>query len=219
MGIFDLGKKKEEAPKSTLPVDDVLRMKEKGFTNNQIVQALQRNGYKMHQVFDAMNQADLKSAGLVEGAVSPELAEQSLAQPIEQDTIPDLPNEQVAEEEPQQAVPQERYEEHIEEVAEAIIEEKWEDLMKSINKLLEWKEEMENKMASVEQSMKDLKENFSNLQRSVFGKVAEYDKSMKSVGADIQAMETVFQKVLPTLTDNVNELSRLTRKAKDKEKK
>ncbi len=88
--------------------------------------------------------------------------------------------------------------------------------MKSINKLLEWKEEMENKMAAVEQSMKDMKENFSDIQRSVVGKVAEYDKSMKSVGADIQAMETVFQKVLPTLTDNVNELSRLTRKAKEK---
>ncbi len=215
MGIFDLGKKKEEAPKSTVPVDEVLRMKEQGFTNNQIVQALQRNGYKMHQVFDAMNQADLRSAGPVEGAVPAELAEPSLGQPVEQDSIPDLPSGQLAEEEPQQA-PQERYEEHVEEVAEAIIEEKWEDLMKSINKLLEWKEEMENRMAAVEQSMKDLKENFSSLQRSVFGKVAEYDKSMKSVGADIQAMETVFQKVLPTLTDNVNELSRLTKKAKEK---
>ncbi len=215
MGIFDLGKRKEEAPKSTVPVDEVLGMKEQGFTNNQIVQALQRNGYKMHQIFDAMNQADLRSAGPIEGAVSPEMAEQSLAQPVEQDIIPDLPNEQVSEEEPQQAS-QERYEEHVEEVAEAIIEEKWEDLMKSINKLLEWKEEMENKMASVEQSMKDLKDNFSSLQRSVFGKVAEYDKSMKSVGSDIQAMETVFQKVLPTLTDNVNELSRLTKKAKEK---
>lgn len=216
MGIFDLGKKKEEAPKSTVPVDEVLRMKEQGFTNNQIVQALQRNGYKTHQVFDAMNQADLRSAGPVEGAVPSELAGQSLAQPVEQDSIPDLPNEQIAEEELQQTVPQERYDEHVEEVAEAIIEEKWEDLMKSINKLLEWKEEMENKMAAVEQSMKDLKENFSNLQMSIVGKVAEYDKSMKSVGADVQAMEAVFQKILPTLADNVNELSRLTKKAKGK---
>ncbi len=216
MGIFDLGKKKEEAPKSTAPVDDVLKMKGQRFTNNQIVQALQRNGYKMHQIFDAMNQADLKSAGPIEGAVPSDLAEASLSQPVEQDAIQDFPGGQIGEEERQQTVPQERYEEHVEEVAEAIIEEKWEDLMKSINRLLEWKEEMENKMASVEQSMKDLKENFSNVQRSVLGKVAEYDKSMKSVGVDIQAMETVFQKVLPTLTDNVNELSRLTRKAKEK---
>lgn len=214
MGIFDLGKKKEEAPRSAAtPVDDVLRMKGNGFTNNQIVQTLQRNGYKMHQIYDAMNQADLKSAGPIEGAVPQELAEPSLGQPAEQDNIPDLPNEQPIREE---QVPQERYEEHFEEVAEAIIEEKWEDLMKSINKLLEWKEEMENKMAAVEQSVKDLNGNFEGLQRSIIGKVAEYDKSMKSVGADIQAMETVFQKVLPTLTDNVNELSRLTKKASGK---
>src|SRR3989338_7450709 len=120
MGIFDLGKKKEEAPKSTTPVGDVLRMKEQGFTNNQIVQALQRNGYKMHQIYDAMNQADLRSAGPVQGAVPQELAEPSLGQPAEQDNIPDLPGEQPIQEE--QQVPQERYEAPFEEVAEAIIE-------------------------------------------------------------------------------------------------
>ncbi len=213
MGLFGLAKKKEEAQITAVPVDEVLRMKEQGFTNNQIVQALQRNGYKMHQIFDAMNQADLKSAGPIEGAVPSELAEPSLSQPAEQEAIPDLPSERQVDAEPMQ---QESYEEHIEEVAESIIEEKWEDLMKSINKLLEWKEAMENQMAAIEQAMQDLKGNFESLQNSVIGKVSEYDKSMKSVGADMKAMETVFQKVLPTLTDNVNELSRLTKKAGSK---
>ncbi len=213
MGLFSLAKKKAEAQTAAVPVDEVLRMKEQGFTNNQIVQALQRNGYKMNQIFDAMNQADLRSAGPVEGAVPSELAEPSLNQTSEQEAIPDLPREQQSEAEPMQ---QESYEEHIEEVAESIIEEKWEDLMKSINKLLEWKEAMENQMAAIEQAMQDLKGNFESLQNSVIGKVAEYDKSMKSVGADMKAMETVFQKVLPTLTDNVNELSRLTKKAGSK---
>ena len=88
--------------------------------------------------------------------------------------------------------------------------------MKNINKLLEWKEVMEDKMASLEQSLKDVKNNFVELQKGVVGKVAEYDKNMREVGTDIKAMDTIFQKVLPTLTQNVNELSRLTKKAKAK---
>ncbi len=213
MALFSLGQKKEEPAQATTPVDEVLRMKQQGFTNNQIVQTLQRNGYKMHQIFDAMNQADLRSAGPIEGAVPPEDAtlpqDQELMPAPEQEQLPDLPEQQQ-----RQAAPEPRYEEQIEEIAEAIIDEKWEDLMKDINKLLEWKEKIDNRMTVLEQGFKDLKENFVNLQKGVIGKVAEYDKTMRDVGTDMKAMDSVFQKILPALTDNVNELSRLTKKAK-----
>ena len=212
MALFGFGKKSAPPGKTPTPVDEVLRMRDQGFTNNQIVQALQRNGYKTHQIFDAMNQADLKSAGPIEGTVPPESAQPLPQQEAEthQDLVPEMPAEQ------SEAAPQETYDSRIEEVAEAIIDEKWEDLMKNINKLLEWKEEMENKMAALEQGLKDIQGNFDNMQKGVLGKVAEYDKSMKTFGTDMKAMDTVFQKVLPTLTENVNELSRLTKKAKTK---
>lgn len=219
MALFGLKQKKDDAPQAAaVPVDEVLRMKQQGFTNNQIVQTLQRNGYKMHQIFDAMNQSDLRSAGPIENAVPPEEAQQmpypeqgiqqqEMPEPQAQEMLPDLPEQQ-------RQAPEQGYEEQIEEVAEAIIDEKWEDLMKDINKLLEWKEKIENRMAALEQGFLDLKDNFGNLQKGVIGKVAEYDKTMRSVGTDMKAMENVFQKILPTLTDNVNELSRLTKKAK-----
>lgn len=226
MALFNLGRKKEEPQQVITPVDEVLRMKEQGFSNNQIVQTLQRNGYKTHQIFDAMNQADLRGAGPIEGAVPPELAQQpnpgnypgqeneavappptgaapEMTDPAAQPPAPQLEPESSA-----------GHEEQIEEIAEAIIDEKWEDLMKDINKLLEWKESIENRMAALEQGFKDLKSNYTNLQGSVVGKVAEYDKTMKTVGTDMKAMENVFQKILPTLTDNVNELSRITKKSK-----
>jgi len=213
MALFGLGKKGDAGEtKVATPVDEILRMREQGFTNNQIVQALQRNGYKTHQIFDAMNQADLRNAGPIEGAVPPELAEQQPASEASgEEPLPEL------EAQHEVAAPQESYDERVEELAESIIEEKWEDLMKDINKLLEWKESMENKMAALEQNLKDLRGDFGTLQKSVIGKVAEYDKSMREVGTDVKAMDVVFQKVLPTLTENVNELSRLTRKAKGKQ--
>ncbi|MAG16340.1 hypothetical protein CMO88_04730 [Candidatus Woesearchaeota archaeon] len=210
MALFGLGKKVEEAQTVTTPVDEVLKMRDQGFTNNQIVQALQRNGYKTHQIFDAMNQADLKNAGPVEGAVEPGLAQPIPVAPKE-DVPPNLEEQQT-----ESIVPQENYDDRIEEVSESIIEEKWEDLMKEINKLLEWKETMENKMAGLEQGLNDLKSSSDNLQKAVLGKVTEYDKTMRTVSSDMKAMDTVFQKVLPTLTDNVSELSRLAKKGKTK---
>ena len=221
MDVFGL-KKKPEAPSEVItPVDEVLRMRVQGFSNNQIVQALQRNGYKTHQIFDAMNQADLKNAGPIPGAVpgepepqQPETQQQATEQIQEQaeEGIPDLPPEEQQQQQQQEV--QASYEEQIEEVAEAIINEKWEDLMKTINKLLEWREGMENRMAVIMQGLQDLKGSFDGLQKSVIGRVAQYDRTMKSVSTDMKAMDGVFKKILPALTENVNELSRLSKKTK-----
>lgn len=213
--MFGIGKKPiQEEPLAATPTQEVLRMREQGLSNNQIVQALQRNGYKTHQIFDAMNQADLKTAGPVEGAIEPELAQQpeELQPEIGEQMQPQYESEPAAQPPSQSS----GAEDQIEDLAEAIIEEKWEDLMKEINKLLEWKEAMENKMSALEQNMKNLQSSSDNLQKAVLGKVTEYDKTMRSVGANMSAMDSVFKKVLPTLTDNVNELSRITKKARAK---
>jgi prefoldin subunit 5 len=53
-----------------------------------------------------------------------------------------------------------------------------------------------------------------NLQKGIFGKINEYDKSIVNVGTGIKSLEKVFKDVLPTLTENVQELDRLTRKLK-----
>ena len=47
-------------------------------------------------------------------------------------------------------------------------------------------------------------------------KVSEYDKNITDVGIEIKAMEKVFEKVLPSLTENVNKLDRLAKSSKPK---
>ncbi|MEE9525131.1 MAG: hypothetical protein V3V78_00810 [Candidatus Woesearchaeota archaeon] len=106
----------------------------------------------------------------------------------------------------------------IEEVAESIIDEKWEELMKNVDKIVAWKEETEAKLVKMEQMMKDIKERFEALHQGVLSKVSQYDKGIKGVSTDVKAMEQVFKKILPTFTANVNELSRLTKKIKPKKK-
>jgi len=51
------------------------------------------------------------------------------------------------------------------------------------------------------------------------GKISEYDKNITDVGVEIKAMEKVFQKVLPTFTENVNKIDRLANTFSPKIKK
>ena len=106
-----------------------------------------------------------------------------------------------------------------EELIEAIIDEKWNELVKDITKIIEWKNSTETRVSAMEQQMKDIQNSFDRLHQAVVGKIGEYDKHILDVGAEIQAMEKVFAKVLPVFTQNVSELTRVTHDIKGALKK
>ncbi len=217
MALF--GKKNEEkppvgpppAPAAGTPYEEVLRMRQQGLNNNQIVQSLQRSGYKTNQIFDAMNLADLKAAGGPEEAEPEEEFEEA-------EPAPEYGTYATPVMADQPATTADDYDLRMEEIAEAIIDEKWQELMKSVNKILEWKNLMETRMASLEEKFNSLKGEYDKLHSALLDKITEYDSNIKNVGTEIKAMEQVFQKVMPTLTENVNELSRITKGMKEKKK-
>ena len=276
MGLFDFGKKKEQQmpQQPRVPVDEVLRMRRQGLSSNQIVQALQRNGYQTHPIFDALSQSDLRVPSPIQGIPGqpgqggfgqrqqpmqgaqgknpgtlglppdlPPIGEGGEGMDNEANiTGPQNPEELAGFGEEGQmpeaggmggegfgaAAPPSGYgggyggqdvSAKVEEMSEAIIEEKWQDLMKDFNKLIEWKGGMEQRISVLEQRFSDLKTAFDNLQKGVVDKVSDYDKSVKDVGSEMKALEQVFQKIIPTLTENVNELSRITRGMKTTPKK
>ncbi len=222
MALFGLGKKKTDAPggpPTGVPTDRVIQLQQQGYSNDQIIQTLQQEGHNSSQIFDAMNQADIKGAvggedlpGAQPGGPAPAPMQEAAPAP----TIP-LPPEEMPPPMPAPAempMPAAADRTAIEEVAESIIDEKWEELMKSVDKIVEWKEATESKLVKIEQEIKDLKERFEVLHKGILSKVSEYDKGIKGVGSDIKAMEEVFKKTLPTFTANISELSRLTKKLK-----
>ncbi len=228
MGLFSLGKD-GSAPNSpppsptTPPVDKVQQMRQQGLSNNQIIQALQGMNYDSTLIFDALNQADIKG-GVEQVPVyqddSPSGAYQNPVQP-QAEAPSSLPGEEIppgpAFQEPGPQLDTNSLE-RIEEIAEAIIDEKWNDIVKSINKIIDWKDRTESKITRIEQEISDIKENFDNLTKGVLGKVGEYDQNLSEIGTEIKAMEKVFQKVLPTLTENIHTLDQLTQEWKSKKK-
>lgn len=97
-----------------------------------------------------------------------------------------------------------------EELIEAIIEEKWSELVKDLSGVLEWKNTTENTIIRLEQQFKDLQNSFNTLHSGILGKIGEYDKHILDVAAEIKAMENVFEKVLPVFVENVSKLDRIT---------
>jgi len=106
--------------------------------------------------------------------------------------------------------------EQIEEIAEAIVEEKWRDKKKEIDRIIEWKDETTTTLVQLKQQIEDLKSSFDSLHKGMLGKISEYDNNLTNVGTEIKAMEKVFSKVLPSLTDSVNKLRRISGPVKKK---
>jgi hypothetical protein len=223
MAIFGKTSKKDDLspePLEATPTDMVVKLRRQGLSNNQIVQSLQRSGYKTQQIFDAMNQADMLSAAPVD---LPHIGEDEEPEDLSPKSSPevkypgDFPMKAPARSAQQGNVSEEK----IEEIAEAIIEEKWEELVKNVTKIVKWKESVEQRIVDIEKEYDSLRKDFEGINRSLMDKLEKYDGNISEVGTSLKAMEQVFTKVLPTLTSNVNELSRITRnvQAKSTQKK
>lgn len=198
--------------RTEVPVNQVISMREQGIDNNRIIQTLQRDGFSSSRIFEAMNQADMRPAvnGTKPDAIESELQQmQPNNPPIDPFSQPDLNSGAFKQSHEQmQTLPafQDRSPE-VEELVESIIEEKWDELVKDINKIVDWKNEAEARISSLQQEFSTLKDDFDKLHQAVIGKIGEYDKNILMVGAEVKAMEKVFSKVLPVFTEKVNELA------------
>ena len=214
MALFDLGKGIGKKQEQRIPIEQVVSMRQQGLTNNQIMETLQRDSFTTDQISDAMNQADIKEK--IEFSKEGDNMEQpGFPSPPPEGQMPPGPGMEQA---PPPMTPSSEYEqrERIEEVAEAIIDEKWSELLTNVQKIVDWKEKEEQRINALELQFKDIKDNFDKLHSAILEKVGEYDRHIGDVGTELKALEKVFQKVLPSFTENVHELSRISKEMKKK---
>lgn len=214
MAITDVFKKKgSDLP---LPVDKVMQMKQQGMTSTQITEALQREGYSVDQIFQALNHVEVK--GGIEGASmapQPNIENPMVFPAPQPEPIPFSQPQQAPQ--PQQYQQQETFSvERIEEIAEAIIDEKWKELVKQVNKIIDWKEKTEEDITSLKTEFEAMKKEFDQLKVAILEKVGEYDKNIKNVSTDLKALQQVFKDMLPGFVENVQELSKITSRLKEK---
>ncbi|HLD15621.1 MAG TPA: hypothetical protein VJB94_03515 [Candidatus Nanoarchaeia archaeon] len=190
------------------PVDLVLELKNRGFSKEQIVDNLQRQGYSSQLIEESLNQAEIK--GSIEDAPSPSFSEMQSSSlhstPQEQSRafIPQAPQQQIQ----LQAIST-RPAENIEEIAEAIVEEKFKRAMEDFGDFNTFRERVRTEIVSMKQEMLRMQSRFDSMQQAVIGKVQDYDKNISDVGVEIKALEKVLQNIIRPLSSNIKELSKI----------
>ena len=231
MNIF---KKKKEVsmaetqPEFEVPITQVLNMQNQGLSNNQIIQTLQRQGFQSTQIYDALAQAEAKKSiePMQQEIEMPKIqpSEETNSQTNQQNffepsmQMSQTPNQQNLQTSQELTQPTHsfRSSSETEALIEQIIEEKWHELQKETAKINEWKELIGSRIDKMEQSITDTKNDLEGLHKAIVSRIGEYDKTLLDVGTEIKAMEKVFQKVLPELSGNIQELSRITKNVKGK---
>ncbi len=100
----------------------------------------------------------------------------------------------------------------IEEIAESIVGEKWDELIRGFGDLKLWKEKIDTDLGGVKQEIVRVQNRFENLQKAVLGKVSEYGEGIQDLGAEIKALEKVLGNIIAPLTKNIKDLERVTKK-------
>ncbi len=98
-----------------------------------------------------------------------------------------------------------------EELIEAIIEEKWQELSKDIKKIIDWKASIEASIARLDEKIKSVEERMDSLYKALISKVTEYDKHMQLVGGELKAMEKAFSNFLPEFNKVLGELKAIVK--------
>ncbi|MBI4152355.1 hypothetical protein HY495_01480 [Candidatus Woesearchaeota archaeon] len=182
---------------------DIMQLRDSGMEDSEVMAEMTRRGYRPDQVSAALMQSD-QGPPVPEGRPSSSYPDVGGYPPPQMESALSAPQENLA-----------SYD-RIAEIAENIIDEKWEQLITEVRKIIEWKEKVEEKQRQLTNDVQKLKEDFKVLHQGVLGKLDDYDARMRDVGTELGAVGKVFKDVIPEFVENVKELSHLTGKMKKK---
>ncbi|MBT3836564.1 hypothetical protein HOD05_04400 [Candidatus Woesearchaeota archaeon] len=178
----------------------VIDLRNQGLTDNLIVTELGKQGIPPDQVHATIAQMDGSA---------------SLGQPVGSPEVPAAPDFGASPGMSQQGMqPQDNIYDRIEEITEGIVDQRWDELIIEVKKILEWKQKVEDAQRKIENDVVKLKEDFKVLHTGVLGKLESYDERMSEVGSELKAVGKVFKDVVPVFVENVKELKHHVEKHK-----
>jgi hypothetical protein len=219
--------------------EDVLKMSQMGMSDADIVKRLTQQGYPPMQISEALNQAKVKQSVGVGAEMAPSIMEEQVPSPNvpTPSSIPSPMQAPMPMQMPprmQMQQPQEQYypyqyptyqqqeaapkldTESIEEIAEEIVNEKWQEIKGKMGDVVEWKNYADKRIIAFEDRLKRIESSFDRLQVALLGKVQEYGQNIRDLSAEMDSMQGAFSKVLSPLVDNVKELGKITEGLKSK---
>lgn len=200
-------------------LEEVQRMRVSGMQDDQIVLKLQEQGNPYRAISEAMSQSKIKQA--IEEPELPLPPMPSDMQPQEeyqsnnmQEMQPSMQTQQPEEQQQEyfsgyspdsqvQNPPQQNYEysqglssDTIMEISEQIVSEKLSDVRKKLEKMSNFKTELETKTEAIEDRLKRIEKIIDTLQASVLRKVGDYVTNVEDIKTELIETQKTFAKVL-----------------------
>lgn len=195
------------------PTNRAMQLRNQGKTNKDIAAALQGEGLTAQETSEALNQA----------ALGPDFPQATEMQPSAIEGEAPLSEAQLTPQATYAETPQaisgglgREAEEFIEEVAESIINEKWQRVSEEFGDLAAWKDRVNSDTVAIKQEILRVENRLDNLQNTIIGRLGEYDTHIAGVGTELKALEEVLKNMMKPLSTNIKELSRVTEALKKK---
>jgi aminopeptidase N len=183
MALFTIKTEKKPA----IPTDQVLKLRQQGVPDDRIIEMLQKDGFKSHEIFEAMSQADIKGMVAPETIENIPAPENPMAMPAPVPEFISAPHEQKVSDE------------RVQEIAESIIDEKWDLLVENVNKIVDWKDRVEKSIDEIRKKVAELDSKIVKSQADISAEIEKQERAMDNVDAEVKAFTKVLQKVLPDI--------------------
>ena len=211
--LFFKKKPKEAKP---LPVEDVQRMSARGMSDKDIIKSLKTQGYSYEEIEQAMLQAVKEGVARPEQTAVEKLQPPAQPQQQEQQAPLDFNSFNPPQEQPKPAeqnlpdiLPEESIEPEaiVEELVEGVVEEKWQKFEARLK-------EYESQLADLKQRVEETGASGAGHVPSDDGKFEELAGKLEDIEARVGGLEKAFKQFLPSLTRNIESLSRIIHEMK-----
>ncbi|OGI12417.1 hypothetical protein A3K64_01130 [Candidatus Micrarchaeota archaeon RBG_16_36_9] len=238
-----MGKKKEEAKKVYIPVDLVLRFCDQGLSEPEIIARLEQQGFQTEHIDKALRIA-LKEKVISGAPPSPMEMNQEVPEapspipfgametptgpvPMGEVTRRPMPMGyppekivQAPEEPPKQEQEIRRSESQpateitVEEIIEAIVEERWKDFENRLEEFEKRDFQLQNQIEELRKKTNGFDLILTEKEKTILNKLEEFGESVTGIEGRIGSIERVFKDFLPELTTNIKTMSDLVEKMK-----
>jgi len=213
-------------------LNEVNQMQAQGISEDRIAQRLKEQGNNPMEINQAIEQSKIKSAITVEAdagnAVINSMSQTGMQQSISDEAPPqeeplEAPQEAYApegvqyEDYPsfQEQAPAQGYEEYqsyqpqspelVNEIAEQIVNEKFESIKQDIVMIKELKSSSDKRMKDLDDRLKRMEDMLDVLQTTILGKIGSHIKTIEDIKKEMSMMQNTFSSALNPLVESYRE--------------
>jgi len=213
-------------------IEEMLRS---GYTEEDIINYLNQQGFQPKDILDALNKLKLRKEEAIPSimeaptpttavsapptATTPETFQSEVSE-VPQPGVPRpqlIPQMPFIQEMPTTYAPTYNLE-AFETLAEELIAEKFELMKRKVGDLEEIRKVLEDKIKNLEEKIKRVEYNLDNINLLILKRHEQQQKEIKMIGKEISMLEEAFSKVLKPLTENIKKLEEISKELRSGEK-